>query len=194
MMRLRQARTGAAFIRNLLSVRCPLIAAINGPAVGLGATIALLADISVMGRTAWLADPHVRVGLVAGDGGTLIWPLLVGPARAKEFLMRGTRIEADHAEALGLVNHVVDPGDVAAVAGEIALELSTGPREAIAGTKLAINARLLSQIDEGIGLSLALETHSWASADVVEGVVSLREKREPRWPSSAGARSDKPTA
>jgi enoyl-CoA hydratase len=186
-IRLRQSRGAIPFARNLLSVRSPVIAAINGPAVGLGATLGLLTDVSVMARSAWIADPHVRVGLVAGDGGTLIWPLLVGPARAKEFLMRATRIDAERAERLGLVNYVVADDEVLPTARQIAGELSMGAREAIAGTKLAVNAQLLRQVDEGIGFAVTLEAHSWTSADILEGVASLRDRREPRWPSSRSA-------
>lgn len=194
-VRIRQTRGGVFFARNLLSIRCPLIAAVNGPAVGLGATLALLSDIVVVSRTAWLADPHVKVGLVAGDGGTLIWPALLGPNRAKEFLMRGSRIPAEEAGRLGLVNHVVEPDAVEATATDIALGLSRGAREAIAGTKIAVNAALLRDVDQALGLSVALEAHSWTSPDIVEGVASLREKREPRWPSSRSAWEDPgPTA
>lgn len=191
-IRLRQTRGAIPLARNLLSIRSPVIAAINGPAVGLGATLALLADVSVMARSAWIGDPHVQVGLVAGDGGTLIWPLLIGPARAKEFLMRATRVDAERAERLGLVNHVVADDEVLPAARQIARELSMGAREAIAGTKLAVNAQLLRQVDEGVGLSVALEAHSWTSPDILEGVASLRERRAPRWPSSRSAWTDEP--
>jgi enoyl-CoA hydratase len=94
-------------VRSVLTVRSPVISAINGPAVGLGATIALFADISVLARSAWIADSHVNVGLVAGDGGSLIWPQLLGLSRANEFLLRGSRVDAERAEKLGLVNYVV---------------------------------------------------------------------------------------
>jgi enoyl-CoA hydratase len=186
-IRLRQTRGGLAFLRHLLSIRAPVIAAVNGPAVGLGATVALAADIAILARSAWLADPHVRVGLVAGDGGALVWPLLVGPARAKEFLMRASRIDSERAERIGLVNYVVEDAEVVTQAHGIAVELSRGAREAIAGTKLAVNAGLLAQVDQGIGQSLALEAHSWASEDIPEGVASLRDKREPRFPGSRTA-------
>jgi enoyl-CoA hydratase len=132
------------------------------------------------------------VGLVAGDGGTLIWPLLIGPARAKEFLMRATRVDAERAERLGLVNHVVADDEVLPAARQIARELSMGAREAIAGTKVAVNAQLLRKVDEGVGLSVALEAHSWTSPDILEGVASLRERRAPRWPSSRSAWTDEP--
>ena len=77
--------------------------ALNGPAVGLGRRIALLCDVIFMAESATIADPHVRVGLVAGDGGTVAWPLAVGPARAKRYLLTGDPIGAVEAERLGLV-------------------------------------------------------------------------------------------
>jgi enoyl-CoA hydratase len=167
-----------------------VISAVNGPAVGLGATIALLSDIVVMAETAWISDPHTQVGLVAGDGGTLLWPLLVGPARAKEFLMLGTRIDAPRAEAMGLVNHVVPDAETLEKARAIATELATGPREAIAGTKQAINAQLLRDAGEGLALSTSLEGQSWVLDDILEGVASVREKRPANWPTARAKRAD----
>ncbi len=104
-------------ITGLLEVEQPIIAAINGDAIGLGATIALFCDITVAAETARIADPHVRVGLVAGDGGAVIWPHLVGPNRAKEFLMRGNMLSGTEAARLGLVNYAVPAGEVMKKAG-----------------------------------------------------------------------------
>jgi enoyl-CoA hydratase len=186
-MRTRQLAEGVRLVREALAVRCPIVAAVNGPAVGLGATIALLADIVVMAESTFISDPHTQVGLVAGDGGTILWPLLVGPSRAKEFLMLGTRIEAARAETLGLVNHVVADDQVLPRAREIADQLALGPREAIAGTKQAINAQLLRDAGEGLALSASLEGQSWVLDDIDEGVAAIREKRPPNWPSARGS-------
>jgi enoyl-CoA hydratase len=186
-MRTRQLAEGAKLVRDALAIRCPVVAAVNGPAVGLGATIALLADIVVMADSTFISDPHTQVGLVAGDGGTVLWPLLVGPSRAKEFLMLGTRIDAARAEALGLVNHVVPAEEVLPRAREIADQLALGPRGAIAGTKHAINAQLLRDAGEGLALSTSLEGESWVLDDIVEGVAAMREKRPPTWPSARGS-------
>jgi enoyl-CoA hydratase len=183
-MRSKQLAEAVLLVRDALTVRCPVIAAVNGPAVGLGATVALLADIVVMADSAWLSDPHTQVGLVAGDGGALLWPYLVGPSRAKEFLMLGTRIEASRAEQLGLVNHVVPAEETLSRAKEIASQLANGPREAIAGTKLAINAQLLRVAGENMPLSTSLEGQSWVVDDILEGVSSVREKRAANWPSA----------
>src|SRR3546814_1764584 len=86
----------------MLLVPQPIIAAVNGDAIGLGLTLALFADMSVVADDARLGDTHIKVGLVAGDGGAVIWPLLVGPQRAKEFLMRGKLLKGAEAASLGL--------------------------------------------------------------------------------------------
>ena len=103
-------------IWDLLDVPLPIVCAVNGPAIGLGASIALLCDVIVMAESATLADPHVRVGLVAGDGGTIAWPLAVGPARAKQYLLTGDPIGAVEAERIGLVNRVVPDDELDAEA------------------------------------------------------------------------------
>src|SRR6266567_2425029 len=101
-------REGKQLVWNMLDVELPIVAAINGPAVGLGATIALLCDTIFVAETAIIAAPHVKVGIVAGDGGAVAWPLAMGPARAKRYLMTGDALSAAEAEQMGLVNFVVD--------------------------------------------------------------------------------------
>lgn len=101
-----------AIVFSLLDCEKPTISMINGPAVGLGATLALLCDISFAADTTYLADPHVSIGMVAGDGGALIWPQLIGFARAKEFLFTGDRIDARRAAEIGLINHAVPAGQL----------------------------------------------------------------------------------
>src|SRR5512135_2609193 len=104
------ASNGRRLVENMLDVEQPIIGAINGDAIGLGATLALLCDITVASENARFADTHVKVGIVAGDGGAVIWPLLIGPHRAKEFLMRGNLIKGRDAERMGLVNYAL-PAD-----------------------------------------------------------------------------------
>ena len=117
-------------VQNMLDVEQPIIGAINGDAVGLGATIALLCDIIVASEKARFADTHVTVGVVAGDGGALIWPLLIGPARAKEFLMRSNFITGAEAGRIGMVNYAVAPEQVMPKARELAQIPVIGPLEA----------------------------------------------------------------
>ena len=102
----------ATMARNILAVRQPMIAAVNGDASGLGATLALFCDITYMSDSARIGDPHVRAGIVAGDGGPVLWPLLVGVNRAKEYLMTGDLLTAAEADHLGLINHVVAAADL----------------------------------------------------------------------------------
>ena len=102
-------RDPGELLNDILDVQQPIIAAINGDAIGLGATIALFCDITVAAETARLADTHVRIGVVAGDGGAVIWPPLIGPNRAKEFLMRGNLINGAEAAKIGLVNYALPP-------------------------------------------------------------------------------------
>ena len=163
----------------------PIIAAINGDAIGLAATHALLCDITVMAEDARIGDTHVsRVGLVAGDGGTVIWPLLIGINKAKEFLMRGTLLKGKEAERIGLVNHVVPRAEVLAKAREIAIELANGPTWAIRWTKLSINQIVKDRVNMLLEASMALEQVTFETADHKEATMSFKEKRKPKFGQS----------
>src|ERR1700675_2570740 len=133
------ASNGRRLVDNFLDVEQPIIGAIKGDAIGLGATLALLCDIIVASEKARFADTHVKVGVVAGDGGAVIWPLLIGPARAKEFLMRGHFVNGADAFKMGMVNYAVAPEQVMAKARELAQALAAGPPYAIRWRKLAVN-------------------------------------------------------
>ncbi|MBP8306765.1 MAG: enoyl-CoA hydratase/isomerase family protein [Burkholderiaceae bacterium] len=163
----------------ILDVKQPIIAAVNGDAVGLGATLALFADVSIIADTAKFGDSHVKVGLVAGDGGAVVWPLLVGPARAKEFLMRGNLVSGTQAHALGLVNHVVPTADVMAEAMKIAEELNALPPLAVRWTKLSVNKWLKHQLNLILDASIAYEMLSINSRDHHEAAKAFIEKRKP---------------
>jgi enoyl-CoA hydratase len=132
----------AAIVRGMTECPLPIVAAVNGPAVGLGATVALLADIVLVAESAYLSDPHVSVGLTAADGGVSIWPWLAGLSRAKEYLLTGDRIGAELAVQIGLASRVV--ADLAILAEAIALaeRLARQPRLAVQSTKLALNQHL----------------------------------------------------
>ncbi|HKD66759.1 MAG TPA: enoyl-CoA hydratase-related protein [Candidatus Binataceae bacterium] len=166
-------------ITTLLDVEQPIIAAINGDAIGLGATIGLFCDITVAAETARIADPHVRVGLVAGDGGAVIWPHLIGPNRAKEFLMRGNMINATEAARLGLVNYAVPAADVMKKANELARELADGPRWAIRWTKVSVNKTLKESVNLVLDTSLAFEEVTMKMPDHLEAARAFVEKRKP---------------
>lgn len=172
---------GRRIVENMLDVEQPIIGAINGDAVGLGATIALLCDVTVASNKARFGDTHVRVGIVAGDGGAVIWPLLIGPSRAKEFLMRGNLITGAEGVKIGLVNYAVDPDQVMAKANEIARELADGPTWAIRWTKLAVNKWLKEQANLILDASLAYEMVTFNTEDHREAARAFVEKRRAKF-------------
>jgi len=174
-------REGQQLLWNLLDVEVPIVAAVNGPAVGLGATIALFSDVIFMAESAVLSDPHVRVGLVAGDGGAVIWPMTIGPARAKEFLLTGDSLSAADAHALGLVNRVVPAERLEQEALEFARRLCKGAPLALRYTKAAVNHVVRQNLASVFDYSTALEVLTFASADHREALDAIRDKREPHF-------------
>ena len=164
-------------IVDMLDVEQPIIAAVNGAAMGLGATIALFSDIIIAAEDARIGDPHVRAGVVAGDGGAIIWPWLVGAARAKEFLMTGDILDAKEAERIGLINRVVPPEQLLPAAMELATRLANGPTRAIRGTKISINKILRDTANLVLDTSLALEKETFKTADHKEAINAFLEKR-----------------
>lgn len=163
----------------LLEVEQPIIAAINGDAIGLGANIALFCDIIVASETAKIGDTHVKVGLVAGDGGAIIWPLLIGPHRAKEYLMRGLLVKGAEAARIGLVNHAAPAEDVMTKAYEIAAELAALPKWAVRWTKLSMNKNLKQQLNLALDTSISYEALSMMTGDYKEAATAFAEKRKP---------------
>lgn len=157
----------------------PIIAKLNGPAVGLGATIALLCDVIFAAPGVKIGDPHVKLGFVAGDGGALIWPHLVGHARAKEYLLTGRLLLAEEAERIGLINRVVPAEQLDQVVDEFAGELLGGAMRAIQWTKLSVNAGLKQLAQAVLETSIAYEALSNQTADHQEAVLAMREKRAP---------------
>jgi enoyl-CoA hydratase len=168
-------------VANLLGIPQPIIAAVNGVAVGLGATLALLCDVVFMAESARIGDTHVSIGLVPGDGGAVIWPLLVGPARAKEYLLTGDLIPAPEAERIGLVNHVVDNDKVLDDALAFAGRLADGPTMAIRLTKHTIQRTILQQALNSMDVGLALESITGTSHDYTEATTAWAEKRTPEF-------------
>ncbi|MCZ6618894.1 MAG: enoyl-CoA hydratase-related protein [Gammaproteobacteria bacterium] len=164
-------------VDNLLDCSKPVISAVNGYAMGLGATVALLADIVVASDRAVFADTHVRMGIGAGDGGQVIWPLLMGVNRAKYFMMTGERLTAAEAEKLGLVNFVVEHDQLMDRALSIGGELARGPSRAISASKVPINKYIKMVSNLVLPLSLSLEEATMASEDAREAGAAFREKR-----------------
>ena len=165
----------------ILDLEKPLIARINGPATGLGATLAVYADIAIAVDSAVIADPHVKVGLVAGDGGALMWPLLIGFQRAKELLMLGDTVSAPDAARLGLITTSVPASELDTTVYGLAARLVKSAPLAVRGTKKAINHTLRQLALATFEFGVSLETQSQLSRDHAEAVDAFIEKRAPRW-------------
>lgn len=174
-------RVGIDLVRAIVSIRQPIIGKINGPAVGLGATIALLSDISYIDETTFISDPHVGVGVVAGDGGAALWPLLIGPNRAKEFLMTGDRIDGLRAAEMGLINHAVPAEQLDEAVNAMAQRLATGPRLAIEFTKASVNLLVRQTIESVLTASIALEGLTFQTRDHREAVRAFATKTSPQY-------------
>jgi len=166
-------------IFGLLDCEKPIICRLNGDAVGLGATIALFCDIIIANDSARIGDPHVSVGLVAGDGGAVIWPQLIGYARAKEYLMTGKLMTAEDAVAMGMINHAVPASELDEATDRMASRLANGAAQAIRWTKVSVNIGLKQLAHSIMDTSLAYESLSNRSKDHQEAVNAFREKRRP---------------
>lgn len=175
-VRRRTIREGERLIRAIIGCEVPIVAAVQGPAVGLGATLAAFSDIVVMADDTVLADPHVNVGLVAGDGGAVIWPLLIGLLRAKEYLLLGDRIPADECLRLGLANRVVPRDEVLPNALALAERLAAQPHQAIRDTKRALNLHIRAAADRVLDFSLAAEYESFTNDDVLATVQRFKQR------------------
>ena len=174
-------RDGKHMIWDLLDVEIPIVVAVNGPAVGLGASIALLCDVIFAADGASFADPHVRVGVAAGDGGVAIWPLALGPARAKQYLLTGDALTAAEAERIGLINFVVPAAELAEQSLAFAQRLAAGAPLALRYTKLAVNKLVKDALNVAFDTSTALEVVTFRSEDHQEALAALRAKRAPHF-------------
>ena len=154
----------------------PLVSAVNGPAVGLGCSIALLSDFLVMGERSYLSDPHVAVGLVAGDGGAAMLPLLIGLMKAKEYVLLGERITAQIAEKLNLVTKVVDDDAVLDEALSIGEKLAALPPQALRASKVALNMHLSRAALGVLEYALAEEYTSFSTPEFAERVAAFRAR------------------
>ncbi len=175
------SQSGRRILHNMMWVEQPIVCALNGVAAGLGATIALFCDIIYASDQARIGDTHVKAGLVAGDGGAVIWPLLIGVAKAKELLMTGDIVDAAEAERIGLVNKVVPHDRLMAEAKGLAKRLANGPAMAIRGTKHAINKKVWNDLNLALDMGLALEERSSRHPDHQEAARSFVEKRPPEY-------------
>lgn len=181
---LHSLREGRKIVTGLLDCPKPVICRINGDAIGFGATLALLCDIIIAVDSARIADPHVRIGLVAGDGGALIWPQLVGYARAKEFLLTGNSLDASDAARIGLINYSVAQTELDATVQRFARQIANGAQSAIRYTKMCVNIPLRQMIASVLDNSLACEGLTLLqNGELREGITAFREGRKPRFPA-----------
>lgn len=171
-------------VYNMINCSKIIVSAINGPAVGGGLAVALMADISIAARDARLIDGHTRLGVAAGDHAAIIWPLLCGMAKAKLHLLLSSEISGEEAERIGLVSMAVDGEALMQTAMEIAGKLAAGPQTALRWTKHSLN-NWLRQAGPIFDNSVALEMLGFTGPEVREGLAAVRERRSPVFPAGA---------
>ena len=174
-LRTKTIKHGRELVIGMVRCRIPVIAAVNGPAVGLGCSLAALSDIVYMAETAHFADPHVQIGLVAADGGPLVWPSQISFLQAKEFALTATKITAARALELGMANHVVAEPVSAAI--ECAQKILKLPQQAVEATKRLMNIQLERQVLASLDYANLAEYVSFGTADfntIVDGLISKK--------------------
>lgn len=170
-LRAKTIRDGREIVLGMARCRIPVIAAVNGPAVGLGCSLVALSDIVYIAPNAFLADPHVQVGLVAADGGPLTWPLHISLLLAKEFALTGAKIRAERAVELGLANHVAEDPFAEAVA--CAKKIMEMPQQAVESTKRVLNIHLERAVLASLDYALSAESQSFLTEDFRSIVAKL---------------------
>jgi enoyl-CoA hydratase len=179
-VRLRVMREARDLVFNVIDCAKPIVSAVHGAAVGAGLVAALLADVSVAGRSARIIDGHTRLGVAAGDHAAICWPLLCGMAKAKYYLLTCETLTGEEAERIGLVSLCVDDDAVQDTALDVARRLSGGAQTAIRWTKHTLNHWYRAQT-AAFDASLAYEFLGFGGPDAREGLASHTEKREPRF-------------
>ncbi len=174
-----EARQAKRIVLSLLDIEKPVVCRMNGHAVGLGATVALLCDVIFAADTARIGDPHVSIGLVAGDGGAVIWAQRIGVTRAKEYLLSGDLLTAQKAAEIGLINHCLPADELDGAVDAFCEKLLNGATLAIRYTKILTNLELKRIATAVMDAGIAYESLTVRSADHQEGIAALREKRKP---------------
>lgn len=175
-LRARSLANGRELVLGMARCRVPVVAAVNGPAVGLGCSLIALSDVVYLAETAYLADPHVQVGLVAADGGPLTWPVHTSLHLAKEYAMTGARIPAERAQEYGLANHVV--ADPVAEARACAERIAGMPQQAVESTKRLLNIHLERAVLATLDFANTAEERSFQSEDFRAIIGKLSAKAE----------------
>ncbi|MXO89992.1 enoyl-CoA hydratase/isomerase family protein [Pontixanthobacter aquaemixtae] len=168
-------------VERLIGLEKPVVCRLNGHAIGLGATIALLCDIIIAADGAKIGDPHVNIGLVAGDGGAIIWPHRIGLTRAKEFLLTGEPITAEQAVKIGLISRSVPLQQLDQSVDDVCQSLLSKPQFALRRTKALLNMELKRLSHTLLDPGLRWEAESVRDPDHAEAIAALREKRKPNF-------------
>ena len=177
-VRTRVMREARDLVWNVINCSKPIVSAIHGPAVGAGLVAGMLADISIVGRTARIIDGHTRLGVAAGDHAAVCWPLLAGMAKSKYYLLTCDTLTGEEAERIGLVSICVDDDKVHDRALEVAVQLAGMSQSAIRWTKHSLN-HWYRQAGPAFDASLGLEFYGFGGPDAAEGLASHKEKRAP---------------
>lgn len=171
-------------LNEMIDFRLPVVAAVNGPAVGLGCNIAVCSDVVLIAESAFMADPHVGVGLTAADGGAPTWPVLMGMLRAKEYLLTSERIPAARAVEIGLATRMVADADLMDEALKVAEKLAAAPAHAVQTTKKALNMHVKRAVAGVLEYALSQEYQSFDTDEHKAIVSNFIERSEARKASS----------
>jgi enoyl-CoA hydratase len=180
LVRTRVLREAKDLVHNLVNCDTPIVSAINGPAVGAGLVVALLADVSIAGRRAKIVDGHTRLGVTAGDHAAICWPLLCGMAKAKYYLLTCESLSGEEAERIGLISLCVDDDVLFDRALDVAKRLAAGSVTAVRWTKNTLN-NWYRQAGPTFDASLAMEFYGFGLPDIREGLAAHLEKRPPKF-------------
>jgi enoyl-CoA hydratase len=168
-------REAKQLVEAMVGCHLPIVAAVRGAAIGLGASLLCLSDLVVMSDSAFIADPHVLLGLVAGDGGAVAWPLMMSLLKAKEFLLLGDRVPAADAERFGLANRLVADDLVLDEAMQLAHRLAALPASAVQDTKRALNLHMTRAVNDVLDFAVATESECFVSPEHAAKISKMRE-------------------
>lgn len=171
----------AALVRAVLTVPVPVIAAVNGPAAGVGVSLALAADMVVMSEDAYLLFAFTNIGLMPDGGASVLLPAAVGRSIASRMLLRGDAVSAAEAGDVGLAVEVLPPADLRTGAAKLARRLARGPRRALELTKRSVTSATLAELDAALAREHEGQCELLVSSDFAEGVSSILEKRRPNF-------------